>query len=130
MGSKANHNSTNFAFQILEESRKKEKEDAIKERQDLLKQIEEYKRLETEHLNRLRSKNRNYQEDLVQQIKFQQRKKDIEIDETRREIQSLQVIFDFHLSVTFEYQPNYLIIILVSMTINLLFCSLSPLYLL
>lgn len=73
-----------------EESRKKEKEDAIKERQELLKQIEEYKRLETEHLNRLRSKNRNYQEDLVQQIKFQQRKKDIEIDETRREIQSLQ----------------------------------------
>ena len=66
----------------------------------------------------------------MQQIKFQQRKKDIEIDETRREIQSLQVIFNFHLPDTFENQLNNLIVIFISVTINLLFRSLFPHYLL
>ena len=82
---------TNFAILSPDENRKKEKEDAFKERQELLKQIEEYKRLEAEQLNRLRSKNKSYQEDLVHQIRFQQKKKDFEIDEARREIQTLQV---------------------------------------
>ena len=73
----------------------------MKERQELLKQIEEYKRLEAEQLNRLRSKNKSYQEDLVQQIKFQQKKKDLEIDEARREMQILQVIFGFDFKMKF-----------------------------
>lgn len=82
---------------IADDQRRKEQDGALRERQELLKQIEEYKRLEAEQLNELRLKNKNYQEDLVQQLKFQQRRKDQAIDETRREIVTLQVLFVFSL---------------------------------
>ena len=104
----------------------------MKERQELLKQIEEYKRLEAEQLNRLRSKNKSYQEDLVQQIKFQQKKKDLEIDEARREMQILQVIFGFDFEMKFFsvkfIEKTYLIIFVMKISIfpktdNLIFPS-------
>ncbi len=76
---------------FADDARKREQEIAIKERQELLQQIEEYKRLEAEQLEKMRRRNKNYQEDLVEQLKYERQLKDREIDEARREIQCLKV---------------------------------------
>ena len=78
-------------YEISDETRKKEQEEALQQRQELLQQIEEYKRLEAEQIERLRVKNKTYQEDLVEQIKFQRKKNDREIKEARREMESFKV---------------------------------------
>ena len=76
---------------ISEEALRREHNQAMRERQELLEQMEEHKRLEAEKVERIRRENKMCQEDLSEQIKYQRKQKDREIQEARREIEYLQV---------------------------------------
>ena len=70
---------------------RQEQQSAMKERQELLDQMDEHRRLETERIARIRTENRQYQDDLEQQISYQRQMKDKEIEEARRELQNIHV---------------------------------------
>ena len=81
----------NALWVVADDARKKEHDDGMRERQELMAQIGQYKRLEAEQLEKLRMKSKTYQDDLVQQLRYERKLKDKEIDEARREIKSIQV---------------------------------------
>ena len=70
---------------------RQEQQSAMKERQELLDQMDEHRRLETERIARIRTENRQYQDDLEQQISYQRQMKDKEIEEARRELENIHV---------------------------------------
>jgi len=84
-----------FTGEIL----RQEQQSAMKERQELLHQMEEHRRLETERISRIRTENRQYQDDLEQQIIYQRKMKDREIGEARRELENIHV----SISSSFHY---------------------------
>ena len=76
-----------------EEILRQEQQSAMRERQELLDQMEEHRRLESERINRIRTENRQYQNDLEQQINYQRQLKEKQIDEARRELELTHVSF-------------------------------------
>lgn len=72
-----------------------EQEAALKERKELRDQMEEHRRLEKERINRIRHENRQYKNDLEQQINYQRNLKAKEIGEAKKELESLHVRFWF-----------------------------------
>ena len=61
------------------------------EREALLSAIEEHKRLETEHQERIKNRNVSYQRDLDMQIDYQRRVKAKDMEEEEREFRMGQV---------------------------------------
>merc|ERR1712080_340445 len=74
-----------------------EQDSALKERSELHQQMEAYRQLETEKINRIRKENEKYQNDLEQQIDYQRKLKDKEIDAARKELNALN-----HAEVTYQ----------------------------
>jgi len=66
---------------------RQEQQSVQKERQELLGQMEEHRRLENERIARIRMENLQYQNDLEQQISYQRQQKDKQIEEARRELE-------------------------------------------
>jgi len=66
-----------------------EHEAALKERAELHQQMESYRQLENEKINRIRAENEKYQNDLEQQIEYQRSLKVKEIDAARKELTAL-----------------------------------------
>jgi len=62
---------------------------ALKERAELHQQMESYRQLERDKINRTRKENEKYQSDLEQQIKYQNELKKKEVDVARYELNSL-----------------------------------------
>lgn len=88
----------NNDFQIIffsAEIMRSEQEAALKERKELRDQMEEHRRLEKERINRIRHENRQYKNDLEQQINYQRNLKAKEIGEAKKELESLHVRFWF-----------------------------------
>merc|ERR1712080_684531 len=72
-----------------EQIMREEQESAMKERQELHEQMEDYRRLENEKINKIRKENQKYQNDLEQQIDYQRKLKEKEIEAARKELHSL-----------------------------------------
>ena len=79
----------------VEDIFRQEQESVQKERQELLGQMEEHKRLENERIARIRMENLQYQSDLEQQINYQRQQKEKQIEEARRELKLTHVSLYF-----------------------------------
>jgi len=72
-----------------EEIIKNEQNTALKERAELHQQMESYRQLEREKINKTRKENEKYQNDLAQQIKYQNKLKERDVDAARNELTRL-----------------------------------------
>ena len=77
---------------FVERALASEHETAVKEREELHQQMETYRQLEVEKINRIRAENEKYQNDLEQQIEYQRNIKVKEIEIARKELMKLNVI--------------------------------------
>ena len=68
-----------------------EQESALKEREEMLEQMREHRKLESEKINRIRMENKKYQSDLEEQISYQRKLKEKEIADARKELEMLNV---------------------------------------
>ena len=68
-----------------------EQESALKEREEMLEQMREHRKLESEKINRIRMENKKYQSDLEEQISYQRKLKEKEIEDARKELEMLNV---------------------------------------
>lgn len=72
-----------------EKAMREEQEAALRERHELHEQMEAFRQLENEKICKIRKENEKYQNDLEQQIEYQRKLKEKEIDIARRELGSL-----------------------------------------
>ena len=68
-----------------------EQDAALKEREELHQQMETYRQIEVEKINRIRAENVKYQNDLECQIEYQRNLKSREIEAARKELLALNV---------------------------------------
>ena len=57
----------------------------------MLEQMREHRKLESEKINRIRMENKKYQSDLDEQISYQRKLKEKEIEDARKELELLNV---------------------------------------
>ena len=57
----------------------------------MLEQMREHRKLESEKINRIRMENKKYQSDLEEQISYQRKLKEKEIEDARKELELLNV---------------------------------------
>ena len=57
----------------------------------MLEQMREHRKLESEKINRIRMENKRYQSDLEEQISYQRKLKEKEIEDARKELELLNV---------------------------------------
>lgn len=68
-----------------------EQESALKVREEMLEQVIEHHKLESEKINRIGMENKKYQPDLEEQISHQRKLKEKEIQDACKELEMLNV---------------------------------------